>query len=1096
MNGLGRGDAKQEKNLKVVTRETVGMTLLLFSIIIFFIAVTGRLVFGDIGVAITAFFVGLSGFFVYPLLVLSIYYSLVLVTGKKLLPAGWIVKGLLVTLAVFFIVHTATAERFFGNGYGEYLSGCWNAAKEGTSGGTGGGVLLGLIAYPVRFLLSAPGAYIIFSLLLILSLFYAFTATALWKRLRNAPRKAKTTENESDGESRAYPPAVSFEELEAERASADVRTAPPQDPYAYGRQPQTGYDAQTGVPAPQPDSRDILYRGDPASRYTENLFFDRNSRFNTTARQSSLQYGSDGTPLPYRAPSASSARPVQSAPAPVQPSVAQPAPRERYSSSYASEAETTRPPMPKRVTDTTDGYYSHDASFDYPKAPTYRAPDLSGTKKPFSEPLQTPADPPKYEEPPKYEPPKEEPVPPSRGETIRDFAPKAQESAPVTPPDDPRELPPVRERTEPPARVDFSRRPPEQDGDAVVPKRRTSLHDYLSSASEETKKSTPPLPRSQEQGEPPVIRELPQEPIRREEPPVRYADRFRTEEENVENEGGMSSEENVFDAPAAPTPRRSVAQLFDEPEIPAEEETEEDMPPERARPALTRVRPLAPAPTEPAPAPMPIVREKYVEPSLEDLAVYDETISVNDEEVEKNVTIILDTLKGFNVEAMYLNCKRGPTVTQYNIDVPRNVPVSTVVRREAEIAMRLHAKNGVNIYSNPQAEAISIEVPNAKRSIVSMRTVMQGEEYVNAKPNSLVFTMGLSVEGKPVCGDVVDMTHILVAGGTGSGKSVMLNAMLISLLYKYSPEELRLILIDPKKIEFGIYDGIPHLMIKEVIADEKKAVTALAWAVGEMDRRYLLFEKKVKDMDINVRTIDEYNAHLVDGEQKLPKIVIVIDELADLMATVAKDIEVYIQRIAQKARAAGKHLVLATQRPSADIITGIIKANLPTRIAFSVAQEVNSRIILDETGAEKLLGKGDMLFKTNKMQSCQRLQGVLIDSPEVEAVIKDIKANNKSYYDQSVDDYINSNRSSGGGAGDDEEKEVNEEYIRALRICVQLKQASISLIQRKCSVGYNHAGKIIEWMEAKGYITPFDGKAKARTMLLTQEEFDELYGGD
>ena len=755
--------------------------------------------------------------------------------------------------------------------------------------------------------------------------------------------------------------------------------------------------------------------------------------------------------------------------------------------------------MPKRVTDTPDSYYSHDASFDYPKAPTYRAPDRAGEKRPFTEPLQTP------EPPPVSESPKEEPALPARGESIRDFAPSPQPTTAAEPkPDDPRELPPVRESfSEPPARGEFPRRPVEPE-EGTVPKRRTSLHDFLSRTSEETKKTAPPLPPRVEErpAESPMARDIPQEPIARPEPvredfpepPVRYADRFRTEEDAEETDIGISSEENVFDAPSAPPPRRSVSELFDDSEPDAESQEEEPAPPERVRPALTRVRPLAPDPQlEPAPKPVPVVREKYIEPTLDDLVVYDETITVTDEEVEKNVTIILDTLKGFNVDAMYLNAKRGPTVTQYNIDIPKNVPVSTVIRREAEIAMRLHAKNGINIYSNPQAEAISIEVPNSTPAMVSMRTVMQAEEYLHAKPNSLVFTMGMSIDGKPICGDITSMKHILMAGATGSGKSVMMNSMLISLLYKYSPEDLRLILIDPKKVEFAIYEGIPHLMIKEIIADEKKVVTALAWAVGEMERRYSLFERKTK-AGVNVKEIDEYNANLSEGEENLPRLVIVIDELADLMATVAKDIEVYIQRIAQKARAAGIHLVLATQRPSADIITGIIKANLPTRIAFHVAQEINSRIILDETGADKLLGNGDMLYKTEKMSACQRLQGVFISSREVESVIKDIKANNKSYYDQSVDDYINSNRSSGGG-NSDEDKEVNEEYIRALRICVQLGQASISLIQRKCSVGYNHAGKIIEWMESKGYITPFNGQAKARTVILTKEEFEELYGG-
>ena len=285
-------------------------------------------------------------------------------------------------------------------------------------------------------------------------------------------------------------------------------------------------------------------------------------------------------------------------------------------------------------------------------------------------------------------------------------------------------------------------------------------------------------------------------------------------------------------------------------------------------------------------------------------------------------------------------------------------------------------------------------------------------------------------------------------------------------------------------------------MINEIIADAQKAVTALNWAIKEMERRYLLFEQKTR-AGCAARNVDEYNSNLTEDEQKLPKIVIVVDELADLMSVAKKEIEERIQRLTQKARAAGIHLVIATQRPSVDVITGVIKGNLPTRIAFRVIQEVDSRTILDESGAEKLLGNGDMLYKTSGMFNCKRVQGAFIHSREVQAIVEEIKANNEAYFDSEVADYINnSNQSSGGTDRGDGEGggEVDPVYIRALGIVVQLGSASISLIQRKCSVGYNHAGKIIEWMEREKYITPFDGKAKARTVLLTKEEFESLYG--
>ena len=346
------------------------------------------------------------------------------------------------------------------------------------------------------------------------------------------------------------------------------------------------------------------------------------------------------------------------------------------------------------------------------------------------------------------------------------------------------------------------------------------------------------------------------------------------------------------------------------------------------------------------------------------------------------------------------------------------------------------------------------------------------------------------------------MKHLLVAGSTGSGKSVCLNALLVSLIAKYAPEDMRLILIDPKKVGFAVYEGLPHLMINEIINEPQKAVSALNWAIKEMERRYSVFEQKTKS-GTNVQDIDDYNKNLTEDEEKLCKIVIVFDELADFMMVAKKEIEERIQRLTQKARAAGIHLVIATQRPSVDVITGVIKGNLPTRIAFRTIQEVDSRTILDEKGAENLLGNGDMLYTSEGMRGTKRVQGAYIDPDEVMAIVSDIKANNEAYYDDDVSDYINKSggSESGGSSGpasfaDDGAGGVAQVYVKALGIVVELGQASISLIQRKCSVGYNHAGKIIEWMESMGYISPFDGKAKARSVLLTKEEFEAKYGGE
>ena len=289
-----------------------------------------------------------------------------------------------------------------------------------------------------------------------------------------------------------------------------------------------------------------------------------------------------------------------------------------------------------------------------------------------------------------------------------------------------------------------------------------------------------------------------------------------------------------------------------------------------------------------------------------------------------------------------------------------------------------------------------------------------------------------------------------------------------------------------------MYNGLPHLMVNEIITDCKKAVQSLSWAIGEMERRYSLIEKKSLS-GTYVVNIDEYNANLAPGEEKLPKIVIIVDELADLMLNAKKDMEDKIQSLTQKARAAGIHLILATQRPSTDVITGVIKSNLPTRIAFTVATDVDSRVILDQTGAQKLLGKGDMVYTASGINTPVRVQSPFISSSDSQKVVNFIKENNEAYFDESASSFINNARSGGGEGGDVSAGEVEPVYLEALKLVIQTQTASISMLQRKCSIGFNKAGKIIEWMETMEFISPYEG-AKARRVLITREKFIELYG--
>ena len=528
--------------------------------------------------------------------------------------------------------------------------------------------------------------------------------------------------------------------------------------------------------------------------------------------------------------------------------------------------------------------------------------------------------------------------------------------------------------------------------------------------------------------------------------------------------------------------RRGREDLFDDNDDDLLEPTRE----ERVYP-LQPQKPVAPPPEPPKPR---IIRP-YQQPRLDDFTCTDVQPMHDPEEEEQLKRNIIGTLADFKIyDTSIASTTHGPTVTRYNVSIPRDIPPQKVLSLEQRIAMSLHSSL-ISVLPNYDCGTISIEVPNKNRQFVNLGSMLSGDTFVNAKPSSLVFAMGKDVSNAKVYGDFSKMVHLLVAGGTGGGKSVFLGAMIMSLIYKYSPEQLRLILIDPKKTEFSLYYNLPHLMINEIITDSKKTVRALSWADAEMNRRYDLISQMTKSGKF-VQNIDQYNDY-VEKENKLPKLVIIIDELADLMLTSErKEIEDRIQSLTQKARAAGIHVVVATQRPSINVITGVIKTNLLTRIAFAVPSDTDSRVILDNSGAQNLCGLGDMLYFISGMKSPIRVQSPFISNEEAQRIVNYIKENNEAYYDEDATAYINDDR--GGGSGEiDDVDEFDPVYIQALRFVIASNTASISLVQRKCSVGYNKAGKIIDWMDNKGYITPFDG-AKARKVLITKEQFEDLFG--
>ncbi|MBQ8440942.1 MAG: DNA translocase FtsK 4TM domain-containing protein [Clostridia bacterium] len=496
-------------------------------------------------------------------------------------------------------------------------------------------------------------------------------------------------------------------------------------------------------------------------------------------------------------------------------------------------------------------------------------------------------------------------------------------------------------------------------------------------------------------------------------------------------------------------------------------------------------------PAEPAP-------KKYVFPPVSYLHPAEPMTAENRAEIEASMQQLAATLESFRVRVQEINYSCGPTVTRYEVILAPGVRVRTVTTLADDIALALRSSGGVRIEAPiPGTNAVGIEVPNKTRSTIYLRDLIESKEFAESK-SKLSACLGADIAGSPLIFDIAKMPHLLIAGTTGSGKSVCINCIIMSLLYKVRPDEVKLVLIDPKKVEFSIYKNIPHLMAP-VVTMPKDAAGALQAAVEEMERRFEVFE------NVGVRDLKGYNSITKDDPDMpyIPHIVIIIDELADLMMTARNEVETAICRIAQKARAAGMHLIIGTQRPSADVVTGLIKANVPSSIAFAVKSQIDSRVILDHGGAEALTGRGDMLFVPIGSMRDTRVQGAFVDDKEVEKICDFIRANNgTAHYDEKFTAKLKELAAQCGGSkaksnddipiSADGEKGDDPKYADAVRVAVEEKRVSTSLLQRKLEIGYGRAAKIIDRMQAEGIVSPPDG-SKPRTILITPEQYLERF---
>ncbi len=573
----------------------------------------------------------------------------------------------------------------------------------------------------------------------------------------------------------------------------------------------------------------------------------------------------------------------------------------------------------------------------------------------------------------------------------------------------------------------------------------------------------------------PIVQEMPTEPV---------CEEIEPEPAPITEEVPVSIEPEPVVAPTPTVTSEPVVE--EEPAIPVASEP---------IPAEVRPTPVASAPAPTPAPPKPKKKKKYIFPPID---LFEKRADIADEdaineELQEKARIIVDTLKSFNISTRIVDISRGPTVTRYELMPEAGVKVRSIANHIDDISLYLAAE-GIRIECPiPGKMAVGIEVPNSITSMVYLRSLLEDPKFKAAK-SPVTCAVGKDISGENVYVDITKLVHLLVAGATGQGKSVCINSLLVSLLYKASPEDLRLILIDPKRVEFAPYNGIPHLLVP-VVTDVKKSVGTLQWSVTEMERRFELLEHS------GVRDIGEYNDRVERGiieADKLPRIIIVIDELYDLKMQVP-EIDDYIIRLTQKARAAGIHVIIGTQRPSVDVITGVIKANIPSRIAFRVSAQVDSRTILDEVGAEKLVARGDMLLKPVSALRPTRVQGAFITEDEREAVTTFLKEHSGGEnYDEEVIGIIDSNtarlqRAEKRNDDDDDGEggDLDEKFYAALEIAVDMGKISSSYLQRKLNLGFQRAARIIDQMEELGYIGEPNG-SKPREVLITKQDFLEL----
>ncbi len=1069
MKSVERKEKKnKDKQSAVFTRETLGVILILFCTLCLVCLISRGAIFYAPGIWVNSFLFGTFGYFAYAVIIGGIILGVLMVIGKKI-PLKLKSKALITCTfaALVLLLHVISLPRN-GMSYGAYLERAYLSASNGVVGSTAGGIITAIVAYPCLLILSEIGCYVVFSIALATSIFFVVKSLGL----------------------------LSAKTLKADKEGKGFKSS-------YVKKNQTESAIPEGIEiVGEKDYPDLEYVDTPVSSQSSNQKLFVNNAEDFAFKTKREMNKNNDAPIKITENGGLALGTVYNS-------------AEVEKQEYQKKIEYIKKPATIDInlnkyevngqTKVSD-YISKDTSSEISQPGGYISPNLSAVPVNPIKPIEPPVSPAPIEthsenrriDIPMYEHEQEKKT--ETQSRAQDYAEKYIDIPDV----------PVEERVEP--REVF--RPVEP----VKPIERTFERDRNSTLEQEIKENAEvddidgtdvinkEIENSETYGVEDISEIQPEDNnLTQVEPSKVVNDRSvrgilfgkteqvenkaqETTSEKVDNQAentlfnGSVGERNVgFGSRPAFNSRvdadsNGMGRVFNSSS--ANEKVEDVKMPEK---------PKAP------------IDWKYKRPPLDLLERRTVSASSVGEDHEEKMEIIKRTLEEFKISAEPKNYVQGPAVTRYEIMMPSGVSVKRVLMYDDDLKMRLSSNFGVRIQAPiPGKNLVGIEVANNNRVPVGLREVL--EEYIGSpqKASELTFAIGKDIVGNIITDNLVKGPHFLVAGATGSGKSVALNVMIISLIMRYSPEDLRLILVDPKRVGFRMYEHLPHLMIDEIVTEPERAVSILNWACDEMERRYKVFESCSENV---VSDIEGYNERIAGKTvPKMPRIVVVVDELADLMEFCKKDMDACVKRLTAKARAAGIHLVLATQRPSVDVITGTIKANLPSRMALKVLNFADSSTILGEGGAEKLLGNGDMLYRNMGMSGYMRYQGAWISDSEIFNIVKYVKENNQTYFDEELKDYLDnankhnqddgSGESGGFGDGSDESDPL---FLRALWFAVNNGTVSISMLQRRYKIGFNRGGAIVDTMERLGYISTNEG-AKARKVLLSRAEFEQIYG--